>query len=109
MFAIIATGGKQYRVKTGDQLLIDKLNLPSEKTAAIEFDKVLLVETDQGTLVGTPTLQGASVSAEVLEPLVKGEKLVIFKYKPKKRFRNKRGHRQQYTKVKISKITAPTA
>lgn len=103
MYAIIETGGKQYKVQEGDVVLVEKLGLAAGET--VNFDNVLVVANDNDLSVGTPFLENASVSASVLNES-KGKKLVIYKYKAKKTYHKKRGHRQYYTKVKIEKINA---
>ena len=100
MYAIIQTGGKQYKVEAGDELLVEKLD--AEVNAEVEFD-VLLVADDAGVKIGTPVLDGVKAKAEVVEH-GKGKKVIVFKYKPKKNIRTKRGHRQPYTKVEILSI-----
>ena len=100
MYAIIQTGGKQYKVEAGDQILVEKLN--AEVDAEVEFE-TLLVADDAGVKVGTPVLDGVTVKGKVIEH-GKGKKVVVFKYKPKKDFRKKRGHRQPFTKVEILSI-----
>lgn len=100
MYAIIQTGGKQYKVEAGDEVLVEKLN--AEVDAEVEFD-VLLVSDDAGIKVGTPVLDGIKAKAKVLEH-GKGDKVIVFKYKAKKNIRTKRGHRQPYTKVQILTI-----
>ena len=102
MHAIIETGGKQYKVAEGDVLFIEKL--PQEAGDAIKFDKVLAILGDAPKF-GAPTVAGASVTGKVLKN-GKGKKVVIFKYKPKKGYRLRQGHRQPYTKVEIKKINA---
>ena len=102
MKAIIVTGGKQYTVAEGDVLFIEKLN--NEAGDEIKFDKVLAVLGDEPKF-GTPVVEGASVDASVVKN-GKGKKVVIFKYKPKKGYRLRQGHRQPYTKVEIKKINA---
>lgn len=101
MYAVIKTGGKQYQVKEGDILKIEKLNL--EKGSTFDFEEVLLVSNDGDVKLGSPIVEGAKVSAEVLEH-GKGKKIVVFKYKPKKHSKTKQGHRQPYTRVKITSI-----
>lgn len=101
MYAVIETGGKQYRVQEGDTLFVEKLDL--EVGESVAFDKVLLLSKDGVLQVGKPYLEGVKVEASVLEQ-GKGKKIIVFKYKPKKNYRKKKGHRQPYTKVKIEKI-----
>jgi len=103
VYAIIETGGKQYKVSEGDVVYIEKLEL--EDGAEVKFDKVLLVGTDDSIQIGSPAVDGAIVSGKVLKN-GKAKKVVVFKYKPKKGYRKKQGHRQAYTKVQIEKITA---
>jgi len=102
MYAIIETGGKQYKVAEGDILFIEKLN--NEAGDEVKFDKVLAVLGDKPQF-GTPVVEGASVDASVVKN-GKGKKIVVFKYKPKKGYRLRQGHRQPYTKVEIKKINA---
>ncbi|MCE5236420.1 MAG: 50S ribosomal protein L21 [Clostridiaceae bacterium] len=99
MYAIIRTGGKQYKVEAGDEIMIEKLE--AEIGAEVSFE-VLMLGGDK-VVVGTPIVEGVKATAEVLEH-GKGNKVVVFKYKPKKDFRKKQGHRQPYTKVKINAI-----
>lgn len=103
MYAIIVTGGKQYKVQEGDVVFIEKL--AAEEGAAVTFDQVLAVSKDGQVSFGAPILTSASVNAKVLSH-GKGEKIIVFKYKAKKNYRNKQGHRQPYTKVQIEKINA---
>lgn len=103
MYAIIETGGKQYKVQSGDVVFIEKLDAEPEQE--ITFDKVIAVGKDDGIVVGTPTVEGASVTAKVLKN-GKAKKVVVFTYKPKKNEKRKLGHRQPYTKVEISAINA---
>lgn len=100
-FAIIKTGGKQYRVREGTRLKIEKLL--EEVGADISFDRVLLVNKDGAVAVGTPTVEGVSVQARIIEQ-GRHAKQIIFKMRPKKRYRVKNGHRQTYTEVEIMKI-----
>jgi large subunit ribosomal protein L21 len=102
MYAIIKTGGKQYRVQEGDTLFIEKLNV--EAGESFDFDQVLAVSGDNGLTVGAPVVEGAKVSAKVLGN-GKAKKVIVFKYKAKKDYRKKQGHRQPFTKVQIEKIT----
>jgi large subunit ribosomal protein L21 len=103
MYAIIETGGKQYRVQEGDVLFIEKLDV--EAGDAVDFDKVLAVSNGEELTIGSPMVEGAKVSATV-EKNGKGKKIIVFKYKAKKDYRKKQGHRQPYTKVVINKINA---
>ena len=100
MYAIIQTGGKQYKVEVGDQVLVEKLDVDVD--GEVEF-QTLLVSDDAGVKVGKPVLEGVSVKGKVLEQ-GKGKKVVVFKYKPKKNIRKKNGHRQPYSKVEILSI-----
>ena len=102
MHAIIETGGKQYKVAEGDTLFIEKL--PNEAGDNVTFDKVLAVIDGDKITVGTPVVEGAKVDASVVKN-GKGKKVIVFKYKPKKGYRRKQGHRQPYTKVTIGKIS----
>ena len=103
MHAIIETGGKQYKVAEGDTLLIEKL--PVEAGDTVTFDKVLAVLDGDKATFGAPVVEGAKVTASVVKN-GKGKKVIVFKYKPKKGYRRKQGHRQPYTKVTIGKIEA---
>ena len=103
MFAIIETGGKQYRVTAGDILRVEKL--PAEVKNSITFDQVLLIADGDKVEVGTPVVTGAKVTAEVVRN-AKAKKVTVIKYKSKIRYKKTVGHRQQFTEVKIDKITA---
>ena len=103
MYAVIETGGKQYRVQEGDIVSVEKLGLIEGESYT--FDKVLLVATDDGIKTGNPCVEGATVNATVLEE-GRGPKIYVYKYKAKKTYRNKNGHRQAYTKLKIGTINA---
>lgn len=102
-YAIIQSGGKQYRVETGDTVRVE--SLPYEPGDTVELSDVLLVSTDGDVSVGTPTVPGAKVTAEVVEN-GKGKKIIIFKYKAKTRYRRKNGHRQLYTALKVTGISS---
>jgi large subunit ribosomal protein L21 len=102
-YAIIETGGKQYRVAVGDRLAVEKL--PIEAGSNVTFDRVLMIGGEGGAKVGTPLVAGASVEGRVEEQF-RGPKIVVFKYKPKKRYRRRTGHRQSLTRVSITAINA---
>ncbi len=102
MYAIIATGGKQYKVAEGDVIRVEKLG--AEPGETYTFDQVLAVN-DNGLKVGNPTVPGATVEASVVEN-GKSRKVIVYKYKRKTGYHKKNGHRQQYTAVKIDKINA---
>lgn len=106
MYAVIETGGKQYRVQEGDVVTIEKLNV--EAGDKIEFDKVLVLADEGDLKVGAPYVEGAVVSGEVVEN-GKGKKVIIYKYKSKKDYRKKQGHRQPYTMVKIESLGGKSA
>lgn len=101
MYAVIETGGKQYRVQEGDVIRVEKLNIADGET--VKFDKVLVVAEDGKLNVGKPYVDGAVVEG-LVEKQDKAKKIIIFKYKAKKDYRKKQGHRQPYTQVKIEKI-----
>lgn len=103
MYAIIETGGKQYKVEAGQEIFIEKLDV--EADTDYTFDKVVLVGSDDGVKVGAPYVEGATVSAKVIKN-GKAKKIVVFTYKSKKNEKRKMGHRQPYTKVAISAINA---
>jgi large subunit ribosomal protein L21 len=102
-YAIIETGGKQYRVSVGDRISVE--HMASEEKAEITIDRVLLLGGDGDTKVGTPVVKGATVTATV-DDHFRGEKIYVFKYKPKKRYRRKIGHRQALTHLTITGINA---
>ncbi len=102
-FAIIATGGKQYRVAVGDVLKIEKIKGDHKKGDKITFDKVLLVDNGSDTTIGTPYIDGAAVVA-TLEEEGRNKKITVIKYKQKSRYFKKNGHRQPYFKVKIEAL-----
>lgn len=103
MYAVLTTGGKQYRVQEGDVLFVEKLN--AEVDSTVELTEVLAVAKDGEIKVGAPVVEGAKVVAKVLAQ-GKAKKVVVFKYKRKKDYRRKNGHRQPYTKIIIEKIEA---
>lgn len=103
MYAVIATGGKQYRVSEGDVIFIEKL--PGEVDESLVFTEVLTVVSDGEVKVGAPFLEGAKVTGKVVKQ-GKNKKILVYKYKSKANYRRKQGHRQPYTKVSIEKIEA---
>lgn len=105
MYAVIMSGGKQYRVSEGDVIRLEELQ--AESGAQIEIKDVLLVKTDEKTHIGRPLVEGASVQGTV-EENGKGDKVLVFKYKKKKQYRRTRGHRQHYSEVRIDKINLST-
>ena len=103
MYAVIKTGGKQYRVQQGDVIFVEKLNAQADE--AVTFEEVLLVGDGEAAKIGAPVVEGAKVEGKVLAQ-VKSKKIVVYKYKAKKNERKKQGHRQPYTKVEITAINA---
>ena len=101
MYAVILTGGKQYSVKVGDSIFVEKLN--AEADSEVTFEKVLAVGEEGPVKVGAPVVGGATVVGKVIKN-GKGKKIVVFKYKPKSGYKRKQGHRQPYTKVEITAI-----
>lgn len=103
MYAVVKTGGKQYKVQEGDVIFVEKLDLDAEST--LELTEVLAVGNDGDLKIGTPIVEGAKVTAKVLKQ-GKSKKVVVFKYRPKLDYRKKNGHRQPYTQLQIEKIEA---
>jgi len=111
MLAVIKTGGKQYIVSPGDKIKIEKLNKPALAKASagkkegqeVIFDEVLLLQKGNKLEIGTPLVKGAKVTGKILSH-GKGKKIIVFKYKAKKRYKKKKGHRQPFTEVEITKI-----
>jgi large subunit ribosomal protein L21 len=103
MYAVVRTGGKQYRVSPGDVIDVEKLE--GNVGDAVELDEVLLVSDDAGVKVGRPVLEGAKVKAEIVDQ-ARHRKILIFKYKRRKRYRRKAGHRQPFTALKIAEIAS---
>ena len=103
MYAVIKTGGKQYRVQQGDVIFVEKIDAQADEQ--VTFEEVLLVGNDGETKIGTPVVAGAKVEGKVLAQ-VKAKKVVVYKYKAKKNERKKQGHRQPYTKIEITAINA---
>ena len=102
MYAVIETGGKQYKVEAGQELYIEKLNVEGE---SITFDNVLMLIDGEAVTVGTPNVAGATVEAKIVKN-GKAKKVIVFKFKAKKNYRRRQGHRQPYTKLQITKISA---
>lgn len=102
MYAILEIGGKQYKVEKGADLLVDLME--ATQGQKLTFDTVTMFR-DKEVVVGKPYVEKAVVEAEVVDPLVKGEKLTVFKYKAKSRFRRKTGHRQGYTRIHVTGIS----
>jgi large subunit ribosomal protein L21 len=108
MYAVLSSGGKQYRVEAGTELMLERLDgEPGVAGASVTFDRILLIGDGEDVTIGTPTVAGASVSATVIGPAL-GPKLVIFKFKQKVKYRRRTGHRQHMTRVRIDTIN-PTA
>jgi len=105
MYAIIKTGGKQYRVQENDVIEIEKINFKEDNVTEISFTDVLAINNDGKMTIGTPMIENAVVKAEILL-VAKGPKIIIYKYKAKKDYRKKQGHRQPFMKVKITSIQA---
>jgi large subunit ribosomal protein L21 len=103
MYAVVKTGGKQYRVSPGDSIEVEKL--PYEVGSQIELDEVLLVANGSGAKIGQPLVEGAKVKATVTRQ-DRARKVIIFKFKPRNRYRRKKGHRQHYTRLRIDEIVA---
>ncbi len=101
MYAIVESGGKQYKAVPGGTIEVDRLHV--EEGAQLDLDQVLLVSDGEEIKVGTPTVDGATVKATVVGHF-KGRKIIVFKYKPRNRYRRKQGHRQQYTRLQIDEI-----
>ena len=102
-YAVVASGGKQYKVKEGDILKVEKLD--GEVGQEISFDNVLMVSDGENVMIGQPLLEQVSVSGEIVEQ-GKHRKIIVFKYKKRKRYRKKQGHRQAFTAVRIQSIKA---
>lgn len=105
MYVIVEINGQQFKAEQGKKLFVHHLR-DVETGATVEFDKVLLVDADGHVQVGTPTVEGAKVVCEVLSPMVKGDKVLVFHKKRRKGYRKLNGHRQQFTEVSIKQIIA---
>ena len=104
MYAIVDIAGQQFKVEAGKEIFVNRL--AAAKDSSVEFDKVLLVDKDGAVTVGAPTVEGAKVVVEVVNPLVKGDKVIVFKMKRRKDYRKKNGHRAQFTEVSIKSVIA---
>jgi large subunit ribosomal protein L21 len=105
MYAIVEINGQQFKAEQGKKLFVNHMK-DVEAGKTVEFDKVLLVDKEGSVQVGAPTVSGAKVVCEVVNPLVKGEKVIVFKMKRRKDYRKKNGHRQQYTQVEVKSVIA---
>ena len=103
MYAIVNTGGKQYKIQHGDVLRVEKI--PGEVGSPVSFDKVLMFSDGENVNIGRPVLDNVAVKGHIVDQ-GKGKKIIVFKYKRRKRYRRKLGHRQQYTEIKIDSIEA---
>lgn len=103
MYAIVEAGGKQFKVSQGDTIVVDQVS--AEVGETVTLDRVFLVQSDKSTQVGTPTVAGATVTAKVVEH-GRAKKIIVFKYKSKKNYHKKQGHRQPFTKLTIESIQA---
>ncbi|HAP51069.1 MAG: 50S ribosomal protein L21 [Muribaculaceae bacterium] len=106
MYAIVEIQGQQFRAEAGKKLFVHFLGNDKKEGDAVEFDKVLLVDADGAVTVGAPTVEGAKVVCEVMNPLVKGEHVIVFKKKRRKGYRRLNGHRQQFTQLEIKQVIA---
>ena len=104
MYAIVEIKGQQFKAEAGKYLYVHHLGPDVKEGDEVSFDKVLLIDADGAVSVGVPTVEGAKVNGKVLEPLVKGDKVIVFKKKRRKGYRRKNGHRQQFSKVMINEI-----
>ena len=105
MYAIVEINGQQFKVEEGKKLFVNHMK-DVEAGKTVEFDKVLLVDKEGSVQVGAPTVSGAKVVCEVVNPLAKGEKVIVFKMKRRKDSRKRNGHRQQYTQVEVKSVIA---
>src|SRR5208283_4320804 len=101
MYAIVEIAGKQYKVAENSVIDVDKMEVTDKQ---VNFDKILLLVSGEEIKVGAPTVPNVKITAEIINPKVKGDKIVVFKWKRRKNMRRKKGHRQQFTKLKIQKI-----
>jgi large subunit ribosomal protein L21 len=103
MYAVVDSGGKQYRVEPGSTLVVDRLR--AEAGATVTFDRVLLIGDDDGVTIGTPTVNGASVLGTVVKH-ERGPKIIVFRFRPKAHYRRRTGHRSELTRIRIDEIAA---
>ncbi len=103
MYAIVEINGQQFKAEAGQKLFVNHLK-EVEEGQTVEFEKVLLVDNEGAITVGAPTVEGAKVVVEVVKPLVKGDKVIVFKMKRRKDYRKKNGHRQQFTQVEVKQV-----
>ena len=105
MYAIVEINGQQFKAEQGKKLFVHHIK-DVESGQAVEFEKVLLVDKDGAVEVGAPTVNGAKVVCEVVSPLVKGDKVIVFKMKRRKDYRKKTGHREQFTQIEVKQVIA---
>ena len=105
MYAIVEINGQQFKTQQGQKLFVNRIK-DAEQGQTGEFDKVLLIDNEGTVTVGAPTVEGAKIVAEVVNPLVKGDKVIVFKMKRRKDYRKKNGHRQQYTQIEVKSVIA---
>ena len=105
MYAIVQINGQQFKAEQGQKLFVHHIK-DSEEGQTVEFEKVLLVDNEGSIKVGAPTVDGAKVVCEVVNPLVKGDKVIVFKMKRRKDYRKKNGHREQFTQIEVKQVIA---
>ena len=105
MYAIVEINGQQFKVEEGQKLFVNHIK-DVEAGKTVEFDKVLLLDNESTVKVGAPTVEGAKVVVEVVNPLVKGDKVIVFKMKRRKDYRKKNGHRAHFTEVEVKQVIA---
>ena len=105
MYAIVEINGQQFKAEQGKKLFVNRIQ-DAEEGKTVEFEKVLLVDNNGAITVGAPTVEGAKVVAEIITPLVKGDKVIVFKKKRRKGYRVKNGHRQQYSQIEVKSVIA---
>ena len=105
MYAIVEINGQQFKAEEGKKLFVHHIK-EAQEGQTVEFEKVLLVDNEGAITVGAPTVEGAKVVCEVVQPLVKGDKVIVFKMKRRKDYRKKNGHRSQFTEVEIKQVIA---